>query len=108
MKDIPILTGKHNWRPWHTAIWMLIDCSNLLSHIHESMLPGALYDPDLEPSFPPTIALDSPQDKKDLYSEWWNHDKIAAYILTSRLSPNVLTSGYHSHCKLTNGTMQAG
>ena len=25
-----------------------------------------------------------------MYSEWWNHDKVAAYILTSRLSPSVL------------------
>ena len=71
---------------------MLIDCSNLLGHIHKSMLPGMLYDPDLEPSFPPTIAPDSPQHEKDTYSERWQHDKVAAYILTSRLSPHVLAT----------------
>ena len=89
-KDIPILTGKHDWGPWHTAIWTLIDCSNLLSHVHDTMLPGAMYDPDLEPTFPPTITRDSPQQEKDRYSEWWDHDKVASYILTSRLSQSVL------------------
>ena len=89
-KDIPILTGKHNWRPWHMAVWTLIDCSNLLSHVHKDMLPGALYDPDLEPAFPPVITCDSPQHKKDRYSGWWSYDKVAAYILTSCLSPTVL------------------
>ena len=81
-KDIPILSGKHDWGPWHTAVWTLIDCSNLLSHVHENMLPGASYDPDLEPTFPPDITRDSSQHEKDLYSEWWNHDKVASYILT--------------------------
>ena len=89
-KNIPILTGKHDWGPWHTAVWTLINCSNLLSHVHDIMLPGAAYDPDLEPTFPPSITRDSPQHEKDLYSEWWNHDKVAAHVLTSRLSPSVL------------------
>jgi hypothetical protein len=54
------------------------------------MLPGALYDPDLEPSFPPVITQESSQREKDIYSDWWNHDKVAAYILTSCLSPAAL------------------
>ena len=54
-KDIPILTGKHDWGPWDMAIWTLINCSNLLSHVHKDMLPGALYDLDLEPTFPSVI-----------------------------------------------------
>ena len=91
-KDIFILTGKHDWGPWHTAVWTLIDCSNLLGHIHEHMLPDAVYDPDLEPSFPPIITRESLQHEKELYSEWWNHDKVASYILTSRLSPTALGS----------------
>ena len=72
------------------AVWTLIDCSNLLGHIHDQMLPGASYDPDLEPSFPPIITCESSQHEKDLYSEWWNYDKVASHILTSRLSPSVL------------------
>jgi hypothetical protein len=90
MKDIPLLTGKHDWGPWHMAVWTLINCSNLLGHVHENMLPGAQYNPDLEPSFPPSITHDSPQHEKDLYSKWWNQDKVAAYILTSQLSLHVL------------------
>jgi hypothetical protein len=89
-KDIPILTSKHNWEPWHTAVWTLIDCSNLLRHVHDSMLLGALYDPDLELLFPPVITCALLQHEKDLYLDWWNHNKIAAYILTSHLSPAVL------------------
>jgi hypothetical protein len=89
-KDIPILTGKHDWGSWHTAVWTLIDCSNLLGHILGEPLPGALYDPDLEPLFPPIITRLSSPDEKAEYSEWWNKDKIVSYILTSRLSPSVL------------------
>jgi hypothetical protein len=89
-KDIPLLTEKHDWGSWHMAIWTLIDCSNLLGHVHEAMLPGALYNPDLELSYPPIITHELPQDQKDSYSDWWNHDKIAAYILTSCLLPHVL------------------
>jgi hypothetical protein len=89
-KDIPILTGRHDWGPWHTAVWTLIDCSNLLGHILGEPLPGAVYDPDLEPSFPPIITRLSSVDEKTTYSEWWNKDKIVSYILTSRLAPLVL------------------
>jgi hypothetical protein len=91
-KDIPILTGRHDWGPWHTAVRTLIDCSNLLGHVHDNMLPGARYDPDLEPTFPPLITWESSDQEKAAYSEWWNLDKVAAYILTSRLSPSVLGS----------------
>jgi hypothetical protein len=59
-KNIPLLAGKHDWGPWHTAVWTLINCSNFLGHVHENMLPGAQYNPDLEPSFSPTITHDSP------------------------------------------------
>jgi hypothetical protein len=89
-KDILILTGKHDWGPWHTMDWTLIDCLNLLGHVHESMLPGALYDPDLKPSYPPVVTHESFQHEKDLYSDWWNHDIVAAYILTSCLYLAVL------------------
>ena len=53
------------------------------------MLPRALYNPDLEPSFPLVITCNSLQQEKDLYTDWWNHDKVATYILTSHLSPTV-------------------
>ena len=68
----------------------LDSCSNSLGHIHDQMLPGAIYDLDLEPSFPPIITHESSQHEKDLYSEWWNYNKVASYILTSCLSPSVL------------------
>jgi hypothetical protein len=54
------------------------------------MLPGALYDPDLKPLFLPIISHESPQYEKDIYFKWWNHNKVAAYILTSHLSPSIL------------------
>jgi hypothetical protein len=54
------------------------------------MLPGTLYNPNLKPSFPPLITHKLSQHEKDQYSDWWNHDKVAAYILTSHLFPAVL------------------
>jgi hypothetical protein len=56
------------------------------------MLLGALYNPDLKPSYPPIVTRESSQHEKELYSDWWNHDKVAAYILTSHLSPAVLST----------------
>ena len=32
-KDVPLLSGKHDWGPWHTAVCTLILNSNLLGHI---------------------------------------------------------------------------
>jgi hypothetical protein len=53
-------------------------------------LGETLTDPDLEPLFPPVITWESSQREKDIYSDWWNHDKVAAHILTSCLSPAAL------------------
>jgi hypothetical protein len=54
-KDIPLLTGEHNWGPWHSAVSSLVLCSNLLSHIADDLLPGAAYDPDLWPTYLPVL-----------------------------------------------------
>ena len=46
-KDVPILNGKHDWGPWHSAVRTLILNSNLLGHIADDPLPGAIFDPGL-------------------------------------------------------------
>jgi hypothetical protein len=46
-KDVPILSGKHDWGPWHGAIRTLILNANLLGHIADEPYPGAVYDPTL-------------------------------------------------------------
>ena len=38
-KDIPLLTGRHDWGPWHSAVRTLILHLNLLGHIADSPLP---------------------------------------------------------------------
>ena len=66
------------------------------------MLPGALYDPDLEPSYPPLISHDLSQHEKDVYLEWWNHDKVASFILTSHLFffSFPICPRHYPHCQL--------
>ena len=44
-KDTPILMGKHGWGPWHSAVCILILNANLLGHIADDPLPGAVFDP---------------------------------------------------------------
>ena len=53
-KDVPILTGKHDWGPWHSAVRTLILNANLLGHIADDPLPGAIFDPVL---WPPILLL---------------------------------------------------
>lgn len=70
----------------------LILCSNLLSHIAEDLLPGAAYDPDLWPTYPPVLRPESGPDERVEFSNWWSRDGIVTHILTSRLSPTVLST----------------
>ena len=91
-KDIPLLTGKHDWGLWHLAVNSLILCSNLLSHISEALLPGAAYDPDLWPTYPPVIQPESGPAERIEFSNWWSKDGVVTHILTSRLLPTVLSS----------------
>jgi Reverse transcriptase (RNA-dependent DNA polymerase) len=91
-KDIPLLTGKHDWGPWHSAVSSLVLCSNLLSHIADDLLPGAAYDPDLWPTYPPVLQPSSSPEERTEFSNWWSRDGVATHILVSRLSPTVLGS----------------
>ena len=91
-KDIPLLTGKHDWGPWHSAVSSLVLCSNLLSHIADDVLPEAAYDPDLWPTYPPVLQPDCSEEDRAEFSNWWTRDGIASHILVSRLSPAVLGS----------------
>lgn len=49
-KDIPLLSGKYDWGPWHSAVRTLVLNANLLGHIADDPLPGAAYDPGLWPT----------------------------------------------------------
>ena len=91
-KDIPILTGRHDWGPWHSAVRTLILNSNLLGHIADDPLPGAAFDPGLWPTHPPTVHQQSTRAELQSFNDWWSHDGLASHILTSRLSPSVLGS----------------
>ena len=82
-KDIPLLTGKHDWGPWHSAVSSLILCSNLFSHIADDILPGAAYDPDLWLTYPPILQPNSKPEAHHEFSQWWSRDGITTYILTS-------------------------
>src|ERR1700678_1685216 len=89
-KDIPILTGKHDWGRWHSAVRSLILNANLLGHIADDPFPGALYDPGLSPTYPPVLHRGSTHDEVQTFTDWWSRDGLASHVLTSRLSPAVL------------------
>ena len=89
-KDVPILSGKHDWGPWHSAVRTLILNANLLGHIADDPLPGAAYDPGLWPTYPPVVHRGSTPHDVQVFNDWWSRDGLASHILTSRLSPSVL------------------
>ena len=91
-KDVPILTGKHDWGPWHSAVRTLTLNANLLGHISDNPLPGAIFDPGLWPTYPPVIHQHSTQPEIQAFTDWWSRDGLASHILTSRLSSAVLGS----------------
>ena len=84
--------GKHDWGPWHSAVSSLVLCSNLLIHIADNLLPNAAYDPDLWPTYPPVITPDSSQEDHAKFMSWWTWDGTVTHILTSQLSPTILSS----------------
>jgi hypothetical protein len=91
-KDIPLLSGKHDWGPWHSAVRTLVLNANLLGHIAEDPLPGTAYDPGLWPTYPPSVHQGSTQHELQAFSDWWSHDGLVSHILNSRVSPAVLGS----------------
>ena len=91
-KDVPLLTGKHDWGPWHLAVRTLILNANLLGHIADDPLPGAIFDPGLWPTYPPSVTQRSSHAEIQSFNDWWSRDGIASHILTSRLSTSVLGS----------------
>ena len=91
-KDVPLLTGKHDWGPWHSSVRTLILNANLLGHIADEPLPGATFDPGLWPTYPPTVHQASTHADIQTFTDWWSRDGLASHILTSRLSPSVLGS----------------
>lgn len=91
-KDVPLLSAKHDWGPWHSAVRALVLNANLLGHIADDPLPGASYDPGLWPTYPPTVHQGSTQHELQAFSDWWSRDGLVSHILTSRVSPSVLGS----------------
>src|ERR1700678_2008231 len=91
-KDVPLLTGKHDWGPWHASVRALILNANLLGHIAEDPLPGAFFDPGLWPTYPPPVHQHSSTADLQSFTDWWSRDGLASHILTSWLSPSVLGS----------------
>jgi hypothetical protein len=89
-KDVPVLSGKHDWGPWHAAVRTLILNANLLGHIADDPYPGATYDPGLWPTYPPVVHMRSTPLDLQAFTDWWSRDGLASHILTSRLSPSVL------------------
>jgi hypothetical protein len=76
-KDIPLLSGKHDWGPWHSAVRTLILNSNLLGHIADDPLPGASYDPGLWPTYPPLVHQGCTQAEVQSFTDWWSRDGLA-------------------------------
>ena len=82
-KDVPLLTGKHDWGLWHSAVRTLILNANLLRHIADDPLPGATFDPGLWPTYPPIVHQRSSHADLQSFTEWWTRDGLASHILTS-------------------------
>ena len=62
------------------------------SHIADELLPGAAYDSDLWPTYSPVLQQDSNPDERVEFSNWWTRDGVVTHILTSHLSPAMLSS----------------
>ena len=91
-KDVPKLTGKSDWGTWNMAMTTLIINQLVFGHISDDLDPGARFDPDLAPSLPPIIHLNSPPVDLDEYTHWWSMDGIASHILCSTINAAILNS----------------
>ena len=98
-KDVPTLTGKHDWGPWHSVVRTLILNANLLGHIADDPLPGAVYDPGLWPTYPPTIHRRSTHSELQSFMEWWSHDRLASHSVATALA-GVFAISVNKICKI--------
>ncbi|GLB34019.1 hypothetical protein LshimejAT787_0109030 [Lyophyllum shimeji] len=89
---IPVLTGKHDWGPWSTAVSVLLQNLDLTSHICDAPTPGTPYDPSLIPTYPPTVTQTSTPDELNAWRAWWRRDGAACHVLLSRLSGLIQSS----------------
>ncbi|PPQ82886.1 hypothetical protein CVT26_007527 [Gymnopilus dilepis] len=91
-KEIPKLTGKSDWGPWHTAVVNLITNQQVYNHISDGLDDGAAYDPLFLPTYPPVVHPNSTPQELNAFNDWWAQDGIAAHILLSRLADSVTNS----------------
>ncbi|KDR67710.1 hypothetical protein GALMADRAFT_79643, partial [Galerina marginata CBS 339.88] len=91
-KDIPKLTGKNDWGPWHQAVTDLIANQQVYDHISDGLVNGARFEPSFIPTYPPDVHQNSSQAELAAYNTWWAMDGLAAHVLLSRLSESVLNS----------------
>ncbi|KAF5381322.1 hypothetical protein D9615_008433 [Tricholomella constricta] len=89
---IPLLTGKHDWGPWSSAVELTLDNLYLTDHISDPPAPGSPWDPSLIPSYPPIVDRLSTADEIRAWRYWWQRDGQARHILLSRLSGTVQNS----------------
>ena len=66
--------------------------ANLLGHIADDPLPGAIFDPGLWPTYPPVVHQRSSHAQLQSFTEWWSCDGLDSHILTSCLSSSILGS----------------
>ena len=62
-----------------------------LGHISNPSTPGVMLHPDRLPSYPPQLSQPPTVEEFAASTLWWEHDNVVSHILTTRLTPSVLS-----------------
>ncbi|KAF8075084.1 hypothetical protein FPV67DRAFT_613762 [Lyophyllum atratum] len=92
VSHIPILSGKHDWVPWSTAVTILLENLDLMDHICDSPDPAAPFDPSLIPTYPPVVTRTSTPDEIAAWRSWWRRDGTVRHVLLTRVSTAIQNS----------------
>ncbi|PPQ89317.1 hypothetical protein CVT25_000121 [Psilocybe cyanescens] len=71
---------------------MAINALGLYGHITDPLIPGAIPDPLLKPTYPLSVCLQFTPQELSNFKEWWGSDGQVQHILTSCLDMMVLAS----------------
>ncbi|EAU89547.2 hypothetical protein CC1G_02436 [Coprinopsis cinerea okayama7 len=88
-ESIPKLTGRENFRAWFEALESAALSANVYPHIASEPSEGAPYDPISIPTYPPSVAPDSPPHVLAFYQQWWQKDNVASHLVTAKLSDTI-------------------
>ena len=92
VEHIPLLSDRSNFIAWNNGVRSLILYLGYAGHITNPATVLGVLRPDRVPSYPPTLSTIPSSAELATSRIWWQEDHVVSHILTSRLTPSILST----------------